>query len=82
MKSLTNWKWKPERCTSLPRNRRAWFPAWLGPGSAYCGSLLAGYSLHCLAFSRFHVLAQDGIDCGLVAASVLAEECQDIGIEA
>jgi len=35
-----------------------------------------------MALSGFHVLAQDGVDCGLVAATVLAEECQDVGIDA
>jgi hypothetical protein len=35
-----------------------------------------------MTFSGFHVLAQDGVDCGLVAAAVLAEECQHIGIDA
>src|ERR1700722_2912997 len=35
-----------------------------------------------LAFSRFHVLSQDGVHCGLVAAAVFTEKRQHVGIDA
>lgn len=35
-----------------------------------------------LPFSGFHVLAQDGVDRGLIAPAVLAKECQHVGINA
>src|SRR5580692_3855427 len=38
--------------------------------------------LHRLTFSGFHVLAQDGVHRGLVAAAVLAEKRQHVGINA
>jgi hypothetical protein len=35
-----------------------------------------------LAFSGFHVLSQDGVHCGLVAAAVFTEKRQHVGIDA
>src|SRR5271155_2698789 len=33
-------------------------------------------------FSGFHILAQDGVHCGLVPAAMLAEERKHVGIDA
>src|SRR5205823_2097862 len=55
--------------------------------SGYRGSTAASASTRCAIsdgplFLRFHIFAQDSVDRGLIAAAMLAEERQHVGINA